>query len=290
MPSALCAKGYFGEVGRGSAQAGVPEACFYRDLAHATGVRTLNSVWADVDPTTSHGVVITEDAIEAGATFCDALDPCTVDQTAEALAQFAVLHAHAWEHAHLAESNWLTPRLACDPQRARHRRDLRQLRGTERCGCPRRHTRRAQALLDAYGGLSSRQPGAGWAVVHGDAHVGNTFLDRDRRPGLLDWQVVQYGPWGIDVGYHVASALEPSVRAEAERDLLRHYLDRLAAAGVADPPSFDLAWDEYRRGLVHGFFLWGITQYVTPDIITELLHRLGTAADDLGSFAAIADG
>ncbi len=40
-------------------------------------------------------------------------------------------------------------------------------------------------------------------------------------------------------------------------------------------------------GLVHGFFLWGITQYVTPDIITELLHRLGTAADDLGSFAAI---
>ena len=289
LPSALCAKGYFGEVGRGSAQAGVPEACFYRDLAHATGVRTLNSVWADVDPATSHGVVITEDAIEAGATFCDALDPCTVDQTAEALAQFAVLHAHAWEQAHLAESTWLTPRLAWILNVRGIAEISANFEGLNGTGVP-DGTRDAQALLDAYGGLSSRRPGAGWAVVHGDAHVGNTFLDRDGRPGLLDWQVVQYGPWGIDVGYHIASALEPAVRAEAERDLLRHYLDRLAAAGVADPPSFDLAWDEYRRGLVHGLFLWGITQYVTPDIITQLLHRLGTAADDLGSFAAITDG
>ena len=112
LPPALCAKGYFGPVGRGSRNAGVPEACFYRDLAHATGVRTLNSVWADVDLSTEHGVVITEDAVEAGAVFCDALDPCTVDRTAETLEQFALLHAYAWEDAGLAESSWLTPRLA----------------------------------------------------------------------------------------------------------------------------------------------------------------------------------
>ena len=36
LPPALCAKGYFGEVGRGSSHAGVPEACFYRDLARVT--------------------------------------------------------------------------------------------------------------------------------------------------------------------------------------------------------------------------------------------------------------
>ena len=78
----LCAKGYFSEPGRVSAQAGVPEACFYRDLAEDSGVRTLKGVWAGVDPRTQHGVVITEDVVEAGGVFRDALTPCTAEQTA----------------------------------------------------------------------------------------------------------------------------------------------------------------------------------------------------------------
>ena len=73
----LCAKGYFSELGRPIAHVGEPEACFYRDLAGATGVHTLRSVYADVHPETRHGVVITEDVIEAGGTFLDALSPYT---------------------------------------------------------------------------------------------------------------------------------------------------------------------------------------------------------------------
>ena len=65
---------------------------------------------------------------------------------------------------------------------------------------------------------------------------------------LVDWQVIQFAPWGIDVGYHIASALEPDVRAANERDLLQHYLDALGAAGVTTVPSWDVAWDEYRHG------------------------------------------
>ena len=211
LPPALCAKGYFGPVGRGSRNAGVPEACFYRDLAHATGVRTLNSVWADVDLSTEHGVVITEDAVEAGAVFCDALDPCTVDRTAETLEQFALLHAYVWEDARFGRIIVAHSSIGLDPAGPRHRGDQRQLRRPQRRRCARRHAANAQGLIDAYGHLSSRAPGPGWAVAHGDAHVGNTLLDRDGRPGLLDWQVTQYGPWGIDVGYHIA------VRARARR-------------------------------------------------------------------------
>lgn len=286
LPPALCAKGYFSDVGRGSAHAGIPEATFYRDLADATGVRTLNRVWADLDPVSSHGVVITEDVVEAGGVFCDALDPCSVDRTAETLEQFALLHAYAWEDARLAESSWLNPRLAWIMQVRGIKEISANFDGPNGAGVP-DGTRDAQGLIDAYGHLASRAPGPGWAVVHGDAHVGNTFLDAEGRPGLLDWQVTQYGPWGIDVGYHIASALEPDVRADNEGELLRHYLGALAAAGVTNAPSFDEAWNEYRCGLVHGFFLWGITQYVKPDIIAALLRRLGTAAHELDSFAAL---
>ena len=69
-----------------------------------------------------------------------------------------------------------------------------------------------------------------WTVVHGDAHIGNFFLDGAGRPSLLDWQLAQRGPWYLDVGYHIGSALTVSDRRSSEDDLIRHYLDELRAA------------------------------------------------------------
>jgi hypothetical protein len=288
LPSALCAKGYFSEAGRDSSNASVPEVSFYRDIAHPTGVRTLNSVWADIDPVTSHGVVITEDAVESGAVFCSALDDCTVERTADLLGQLARLHAHAWEQPEIVADNpWLETRL----QFILNVRGLKEISGNfdgpNGAGVP-DGTRRAQGLVDAYRSLAAHPPGAGWTIAHGDAHVGNTFLDGEGRACLLDWQVTQFAPWWIDVGYHIASALEPDVRAANERDLLRHYLESLGAAGVTTVPELDDAWDGYRKGVVHGFFLWGITVYVRPEVIAQLLRRLGTAADELGSYELLA--
>lgn len=39
--------------------------------------------------------------------------------------------------------------------------------------------------------------------------------------------------------------------------MLRHYLDGLAAAGV-DAPAWDAAWDDYRRYVAYGLFMWTI--------------------------------
>jgi len=97
---------------------------------------------------------------------------------------------------------------------------------------------------------------------------------------------VQRGPWYLDVGYHIASALPVEVRRKSERDLVRHYLERLSAGGV-EPPSEDEAMTVIPRGILHGFFLWGITMKVEPAITTELLTRLGTAAADHDAFAAV---
>src|ERR1700731_4629998 len=79
----LCVKGYFTDTGRVSRQAGEPEVYFYRDLAASTGVRTLRCVYAEIDPVTRHGVVITEDVVAEGGEFLDARSSYTPDQVAE---------------------------------------------------------------------------------------------------------------------------------------------------------------------------------------------------------------
>ena len=282
----LCVKGYFGELGALSREAGEPEAYFYRDIAGPTGMHTLRCVYADVDPETGNNLVITEDVVAQGGTFLDALSVYTPDQVSQSLDELAMLHAATWCDSSLADVEWLAPRFA----RLHAARGVAEIRGNFEgpigAGVP-SEVRDADRLDGAHRTLATIALRAyPWCVIHGDAHVGNLYLDGNGRPSFVDWQLVQRGPWYLDVGYHIASALAIDDRRGHEHDLVRHYLDHLATAGV-DAPSFEDAWLGIRRGIVHGFFLWGITLKVNPAITTELLTRLGTAAADHDAFAAV---
>jgi thiamine kinase-like enzyme len=275
----LCAKGYFGDIGRSARAAGMSEAAFYRELAATTGVRTLPSVYADVDHTTHNNVVLTEDVVAQGATFLDPLSRYTPDQAAESLEELAKLHAATWGSPVCERATWLAPRFSMLVAI----RGVKEIRGNFDgpigAGVP-EAVRDPQRLFDAYSRVAADAMTASpWAVIHGDAHVGNLFLDREGRPSFVDWQLAQRGPWYLDVAYHLASALTVEDRRRAEDDLVRHYLDRLAAGGV-ESPTQDEVRRGLRRGLLHGFYLWGITLKVDPPITSALLERLGTAVDD----------
>ncbi|MEZ0362717.1 phosphotransferase family protein [Mycobacterium sp. pUA109] len=282
LSTRLCVKGYFNEIGRAARFVGEPEAYFYRDLAPAVGVRTLQPVYADVDPETRHGVVVSVDVAAHGGRFLDGTSPFTADQAADSLGELAALHAATWCAPHWSTASWLAPRMGRVFQSWGLPRTMSiiasNLHGPNGSGLP-RELRDADRLVDAYRAMiAGNEPGP-WCVIHGDAHVGNLFVDASGRPGLLDWQLVQRGGWSIDVGYHLASALTVKDRRSAERDLLQHYLDRVRACGV-EPPDSDSAWCSLRCGILHGLFLWSITTQVDPAIIEVLLHRLGTAAAD----------
>lgn len=286
----LCAKGYFtdaeAEGGWASRETGVFEVTFYRDLAASSGIRTLRSLYAGIDPHTRHGAFITEDVVAQGAEFLDPTSEYTTDSVAESLTQLAGLHAATWGDPKLATADWLASRLEFYSRG----RGLAEIRGNFEsdigAGVP-EEVRDAERLLRAHRALAAQTHTAEpWSVIHGDAHAGNLYLDGQGRPAFLDWQLVQRGPWYVDVGYHLASTLAPEDRRSSEEDLIRHYLDRLSAAGV-EAPSWDEAWQGVRRGIVHGFYLWGITLKVAPAVTTALLHRLGTAAADHESFTAV---
>jgi Phosphotransferase enzyme family len=282
----LCVKGYFNEFGWIARHIGEPEAYFYRDLAAPAGVRTLCSVYADVDSETRHGVVITEDIVADGGVFLDGRSSYTPEQTAASLSELATLHAATWMQPRWATTPWLESRMGVAMQVWGEPATVAKIganhHGSNGRGVP-VELRDPQRLVDVYKAmgpaLAAAESTSSWCVIHGDAHLGNLFLDAAKRPCLLDWQLVQRGMWYIDVGYHIASTLTVEDRRKSERELLRLYLDRLAELGV-EPPPWDEAWQALSRGIVHGFFLWSITTQVEPALIEILLHRMGTAAAD----------
>ena len=280
LPADLCGKGYFFDTGNWDYRAaGESEAYFYRDLAATVGIRTLPSVYADVDPDSRHGVVITADIAAAGATFVNPLHAHTPAQVAQSLEQYAALHARTWKASGVGNREWLAPRIALTQGVRTVAQIQDQFDGPVGAGVP-EEARDAEALVAAYGALPAiTEADPSWCLLHGDAHIGNLFTDRDDRLALLDWQLVQRGPWYVDIGYHIASSLDVDDRRSSERDLLEHYLDRLASqGGVA--PTWDEVWPSYACGIVYGLFLWSITQKVKPEITTVLLGRLGAAALD----------
>ena len=286
LPAALCAKGYFSDAGRPFASVGRTEAMFYRDLAAASGVRTLEGMYADVDDE-GRSVVITADAVAAGGRFLDALSPFSVDDTAASLEELARLHATTWQAEHVASQTWLESRLPTYLE-FRGIDDIRKnFDGPNGRGVPTGTRATRDGWSRRFACLGRRTAAsAQWCVVHGDAHVGNVFVDTAGRPGFVDWQMVQRNPWYLDVGYHIASALSVEERERHERDLLAHYAERLRAGGVAPPDEQDI-WSGYRMGIIHGFFLWGITLLVDPPIIEELLRRFGAAAEAHDAFAEL---
>lgn len=285
----LCLKGYFGDGAKHFRFVGEPEARFYRDLAARTGVHTLHPAWAGVDPASRHGVVISEDLVPQGARFLEPGADFSVDQLALSLGELATLHASTWEETPGEDPAWtISPMGNIAAGRGREVIEA-NFDGPIGARIPEgvRDARRLHALypvLAARAGEVRPRP-----VLHGDAHVGNLFVDAEGRPGFLDWQLVHRGPWYLDVGYHIASCLPVEARRTHEENLLSRYLDRLAAAGV-EPPTYGGACSEIGLGMVHGFYLWSITQQVRPDITTELLERLGTAVADHGALDALEAG
>jgi hypothetical protein len=275
LPLALCAKGYFGERQREFAFVGVREVLFYREVAEPSGVRTLQAVYAGTDEAPTRGVVVTADVLAAGGRFLDARDAYSADQVAESLDQLAQLHTATWGDRRYTGAAWLQPQLASYMQSRGLPEITGNFDGPLGDGVP-AAAKDAVRLLEAFRAIPSALP-LDVCVIHGDAHVGNLWLDRDGHPGLVDWQCVQTGHWGIDIGYHIASALTPPERERHERDLVAHYLERVRALR-GEAPAWDEAWSAYRAGIVYGFFLWAITLRVDPPIIATLLERLGTAA------------
>lgn len=123
-------------------------------------------------------------------------------------------------------------------------------------------------------------------LLHGDLALGNCFFEVDGSPGFLDWQGDTSGCWAHDFTEFLMTALDIGTRRNCERPLLEFYLQQLRSSGV-DAPSFENAWQQYRRNT-----LWVGTAAVCPVIsqpevvCTAYTQRAMAAIRDVDALAS----
>jgi hypothetical protein len=283
---AFCIKGLL-DVDEMTARGGptmVREASFYTEVGPKVAVRTPVCVAAVIDRAAMQGIVVMRDLIGAGARFCSALEPFTVDQASASLDQLAALHAG---RTMLDDMAWITPRVS-ELATMQHI-SLETLQGL--LDGPRGEglsdaVRNAGRLRAGMSALAERDASRPQFLVHGDAHAGNIFRAAAGGTGLIDWQLLQRGGWALDLAYHICAVLPVELAEREERRLLDHYLGVMRGLGC-DMPDRDEAWRQYREAAIYGFYLWSITRRVDPPIIELFVNRLGMAVTRHDSHALL---
>ena len=226
----------------------------------------------------------------------DATRPLTVEQAADGLRGLARMHGDFWGgRVERPELAWLEPFVPWDGMQYAPLPAALERLGDDAPASV--HALSIDALIDDVWKPFIRTLTVGPpTLLHGDAHVGNTYLVPDGSNftvGFLDWQVARRGNFALDVGYFLQGALTTEDRRGSERALLDEYRDALALP-ADELPSGDEIWLRYRASVAHGLTLWLCTAsagelWQRPDIALALAQRYSAAYEDLQTAAAIAD-
>ena len=273
----------FGEVG------------FYRDFRPEIEMEAPRGYWACVAPRSMRSMIVMEDVVATRqAEFNMAGDAITQDEMASLLSGLARLHARFWRDRSLKQHRWLrdTPTYLGDNHRFLR---MAHWAGVGMDAAPELIPDSVRGRIDdIWAGVVRRNAQDAReghvTLLHGDAHIAQTYRTGDGAMGFCDWQVMLRGPWAWDVSYILSTGLEISDRRNWERALLGSYVEQLAAAGG---PVLDLAaaWDAYRAHIPYAFLAWAFTighnsmgQAVQPEQTTRrLVERTAAAMADLGS-------
>lgn len=273
------------------------EVRFYNMLRHeVTDIEAPFTLGGAYDPATQAFALLLGDLTDQGARFPNVLSKTTLDEVRAILDALARLHARYWQSPRFTgDLAFLETHTQGDLATFMHElvpHAIQQEIDTEnfKRELVARLRTSGDELRRGVARLHQHQQTLPHTVLHGDTHIGNTYLLPDGRAGLLDWQLTVRGHHMHDVNYLITTALPIDVRRDNERDLLAYYLDRLQVHGVSGAPGFDETWDEYRRCLVWGVYIGWLTTNIANYgwEISVLNHlRLTTAFEDHDTAALI---
>ena len=284
IPERVMLKGGFETHSREMGHMHEDEARGYRDVYPHVELPTPACYFADYDPELRQAVIVMEDLVVRGVTFCHPLKPQTFEAVARRLTALARFHAQTWNSPEFeAGGRWAWgakpipgPYFLHYLQPEQWRRFVALPRGA--AASVRFHDREWMSeAMYRLGRLSERRP---QAMLHGDTHLGNLYVDADGAPGFFDGLPSRGTPMR-EISYHVTGALDTADRRRWEGALLQHYLDELVRNGVA-APSFDETLHDYGCFLAIGYLIFLINEshYQPEAINTAYVARFSAAMLD----------
>jgi hypothetical protein len=293
FPPTVVVKGCFEPHSKGMIPLQRREANYYSRLVPAMDVPTAHCFFAQGDERAGAALIM-EDLDLRGGRCLRTPDPMDYRLALAFLDVLARLHARWWDDPALAdggELSWVSGPAApaldnhiailSDPEQTAQRMAL------PRASAVSRIFHDGERLVRAYRTMWSNPHKLPHALIHGDPHLANLYVDRAGGPGLLDW-TCRRAPWALDIAYFITGNLDIADRRSWEVALLRHYLAKLADYGVA-APDFDAAWFAYRCWLTWGLCVWLVnrTDFHSESAITAAAARFGAAMIDHDSYGAL---
>jgi aminoglycoside/choline kinase family phosphotransferase len=250
----------------------------YRDVLSVVKLPSPACYFADYDAERQQGIIIMDDLVARGVTFCHASKPQTHEQIARRLGLLAQFHAKTWASPELKPGGrWGDLVDFFDVMRAFFEKNAAPNVWQRFVSSPRGaatsvrfHDR--EWLIDSWNRLTRYAQQLPHCVLHGDIHLGNLYIERDGTPGFLD-TLASRGPGMLEVSYHISASLDTADRPRSEGALVQHYLDELTRVG-AEAPSFDEAMRQYGLFLLYGYFIWMTTE---PFMQTEAVNTANSA-------------
>ncbi len=245
-----------------------------------------------IDEERSDFLMIMEDVVARGGDPRDSTRPMTVEQVANGVRGLARLHSAYWGDRLTANPalGWVEPFVAFEGMQYAPLHIARERLGDTVSAEILRLTGE-QLFIDIWSRYIGTLTTSPQTLLHGDPHIGNTYVLPDDDVGFLDWQMARRGNWSLDLGYFLQGALTIDERRRSERELLDEYRTALTLPANEMPSPEDVLL-RYRASVAHGLAIWMATlsggdAWQSPAICVALAQRYATAFIDLDSRAAI---
>ena len=271
------------------------EVEFYSLVADHMRIPVPRSFHHDISDDGADVVLLLADM--APAVQGDQIAGCTPAEARLAVEALAGLHGPSWSEPRWAELSAIVMPKPGDTEAAKGLGDVCQMAATiviDRLGSW-IGTEDQETLINAMGLVTPwlmAEPER-YSLMHGDYRLDNMLFDPERtRITVVDWQTIGIGLPARDLAYFTGTSLEPTVRAQLERDLVEHYHRALIGYGVTDY-DLDTCWTDYRLGMVQAPLLVALgTAFATStergdEMMLAMLGRGCRAIRDLGTLELI---
>ncbi|HEX7852389.1 MAG TPA: oxidoreductase family protein [Sphingobium sp.] len=239
-------------------------------------------------------LLVMEDLNARGADCRDSTRPMNVAQVADAMTGLARLHSHYWGMTATSHPalKWVKPWAPSQGWQVGLRRRIPIGLSRSGDGLPAAIAGMSgDKVVDLWVDYVSTLGSGGQTLLHGDAHIGNSYVLPGDKVGFLDWQVVRRGNWSQDVGYFLVGALTVEDRRAHERELLDIYRGALTLP-ASQAPSADEVWNRYRQSHAYGLAIWlstlGTDGWQPRAICEALVERYAAAFVDAETTHALA--